>query len=518
MSQPVRLLLLAAVTALRCAGAAETPLLHTVIVQADQGRHVISREIYGHFSEHLGRCIYEGYWVGEDSSIPNVRGIRQDVVEALRRLQIPVLRWPGGCFADEYHWRDGIGPRDQRPQMINTHWGGVVENNHFGTHEFLDLCEQLGAEPYICGNVGSGSVQEMMEWVEYLTSDADSPMANLRRQNGREKPWAVRYFGVGNESWGCGGNMRPEYYADQYRRYNTFVRNYGANRVFRIACGANVDDYDWTEVLMRDVGRRMDGLSLHYYTITSGNWNRKGSATQFSESEWHDTLRQALAMDDLITRHAAIMDRYDPQKRVALIVDEWGTWHEVEPGTNPGFLYQQNTLRDALAAALHFHIFQAHCDRVRMANIAQTVNVLQAMILTDKEKMVLTPTYHVFEMYGVHQDATMLPATVAGASYVSGARAIPQLSAAASRAKAGPVHVSIANLHPSLPAPVSCQFQGLTPRRAAGRVLTGDAINAHNTFDQPDRVRPATLDGVTLADGQVRLTLPPRSVAVIEVE
>ena len=511
-------LLLATLAVLSLARAAETGLPNTLIVHADRGRHVIQRDIYGHFSEHLGRCIYEGYWVGEDSPIPNVRGIRQDVVEALRKLHLPVLRWPGGCFADEYHWKDGIGPRDQRPEMINTHWGGVVENNHFGTHEFLDLCEQLGAEPYVCGNVGSGSVQEMMEWVEYMTSDADSPVANLRRKNGREKPWPVRYFGVGNESWGCGGNMRPEYYADQYRRYSTFVKNYGTNRVFRIACGANVADYNWTEVLMREAGRRLDGLSLHYYTVTSGNWNRKGSATSFSEAEWHDTLREALTMDELITRHAAIMDRYDPQKRVALIVDEWGTWHDVEPGTNPGFLYQQNTLRDALVAALHFHIFQAHCDRVRMANIAQTVNVLQAMILTDKEKMLLTPTYHVFEMYHVHQDATMLPTTVTGANYTSGARTLPQVSASASRAKDGALHLSVANLHATLAAPLLCPFQGWTPRRASGRVLTADAINAHNTFDQPDRVRPTALDGVTVVDGQVRVVLPPRSVAVIELE
>lgn len=498
--------------------AAEPGPSHTVIVHADQGRHVIHRDIYGHFAEHLGRCIYEGFWVGEDSPIPNVRGIRRDVVEALRKLRIPVLRWPGGCFADEYHWKDGIGPREKRPQMINTHWGGVVENNHFGTHEFLDLCEQLGTEPYVCGNVGSGPVQEMMEWVEYMTSDADSPMANLRRQNGRHQPWAVRYFGVGNESWGCGGNMRPEYYADQYRRYSTFVKNYGTNRIFRIACGANVADYNWTEVLMRDVGRRMDGLSLHYYTITTGNWDRKGSATQFEEAEWHDTLRQSLTMDELITRHSAIMDRYDPQKRIGMIVDEWGAWHDVEPGTNPGFLHQQNTLRDALVAALHFHIFHAHADRVRMANIAQTINVLQAMILTDKEKMILTPTYHVFEMYQVHQDATLLPATVAGAHYHSGTRSIPQVSASASRAQDGKVHLSVANLHASQAAPVRCQFQGWAPQQASGRVLTGDAINAHNTFDQPDRVRPIALAGVTVANGSLDVTLPPRSVAVIELE
>jgi alpha-N-arabinofuranosidase len=402
--------------------------------------------------------------------------------------------------------------------MINTHWGGVTENNHFGTHEFLDLCEQLGTEPYICGNVGSGSVEEMMEWVEYMTSDADSPMANLRRKNGREKPWHVRFFGVGNESWGCGGNMRPEYYADQFRRYNTFVKNYSTNRLYRIACGANVDDFNWTEVLMRDVGRRMDGLSLHYYTITSGNWNRKGPATGFTEGDWHAALRQAFTMDELLNRHSAIMDRYDAEKRIGLIVDEWGTWHDVEPGTNPGFLYQQNTLRDALVAALHFHFFQAHCDRVRMANIAQTINVLQAMVLTDKDRMLLTPTYHVFEMYKVHQDATMLPSSVTGGQYGMGDKALPHISASASRDKAGKLHLSVANLDPNRPAPVVCQFTGFTPRQASGRVLTADSISACNTFDQPRTVEPKPLGAVAVAVGRLTVNLPPKSVAVVEVE
>lgn len=315
-----------------------------IIINADIKRGKINKNIYGHFSEHLGRCIYEGYWVGEDSPIPNTKGIRNDVLEALRQLQIPVLRWPGGCFADEYHWKDGIGPRENRPQMINTHWGGVVENNHFGTHEFMLLCELLGAEPYICGNVGSGTVHEMEQWVEYMTFDGESPMANWRRQNGRDEPWKLTYFGIGNENWGCGGNMRPEYYADEYRRYATYVRNYGNNRIYKIACGPNVADYRWTEVMMREARHMMNGLSLHYYTVP-GTWANKGSATEFDQKEWFVTLQKTLYMDELITRHGSIMDFYDPQKRIGLIIDEWGTWYDVEPGTNPGFLYQQNTMR-----------------------------------------------------------------------------------------------------------------------------------------------------------------------------
>ena len=399
--------------------------MNRVVIEADGGAHTIHRNIYGHFAEHLGRGIYEGIWVGDDPLIPHTRGIRDDVVAALRRINVPVLRWPGGCFADEYHWRDGIGPADARPSVVNTHWGGVTENNQFGTHEFLDLCDQLGAAPYICGNVGSGTVQELQEWVEYISFDGRSPMADLRRTNGRDAAWSLPYVGVGNESWGCGGHMRPDYYADLYRRYQTYVRNFSPNHVFKIACGPNTDDYRWTEVLMREAARYMDGLSLHYYTVPGPDWQHKGSATVFDEAAWFTTLRKCLRMDELIQRHAQIMDQYDPEKRVALVVDEWGAWHDVEPGTNPGFLYQQNTLRDALVAALSLHIFQQHAARVRMANIAQTVNVLQALILTDGPRLLTTPTYHVFDLFKGHQDALLLPTAVTCDDYALPGRADP---------------------------------------------------------------------------------------------
>ena len=368
----------------------------------------INKEIYGHFSEHLGRCIYEGIYVGENSKIPNTNGMRNDVVEALKEMKIPVLRWPGGCFADEYHWKDGIGENENRKKMINTHWGGVVEDNSFGTHEFMELCRQLECEPYINGNVGSGTVQEMSEWVEYLTFEGVSPMADLRTKNGHEEAWKVKYFGVGNESWGCGGNMTPEHYANEYRRYQTFCRNYNGNKLYKIACGANVDDYNWTEGVMKIAGNFMDGLSLHYYTIPGDFWTGKGAATGFDEKDWYLTLKKTLKMEELIYRHGAIMDQYDPEKKVGLIVDEWGTWFDVEVGTNPGFLYQQNTMRDALVAGINLNIFNKNCDRVKMANIAQIVNVLQSVILTEGEKMILTPTYHVFNMYKNHQDATLV--------------------------------------------------------------------------------------------------------------
>ena len=488
-----------------------------IVIHADQGKHTINKNIYGHFSEHLGRCVYEGYWVGEDSSIPNVRGIRRDVVEALRKIRIPVLRWPGGCFADEYHWKNGIGPREKRPSMVNTHWGGVTENNHFGTNEFLDLCEQLGCEPYFCGNLGSGTVREMAEWVEYITFDGRSPMADLRRQNGREEPWELRYFGVGNENWGCGGTMRPEYYADEYRRFQTYVKNYSGNRIYKIACGAYGENTEWTEVLMREAGGRMHGLSYHYYTVPRG-WQNKNSATDFDEADWFETLKLAGEIGEHIRQHAAVMDRYDPEKKVGMIVDEWGTWYEVEPGTNPGFLFQQNTLRDALASGLTLNIFNNHCDRVRMANLAQTVNVLQALILTAEEQMIVTPTYHVFDMYKVHQDAVLLPVEEQAVPYRFGEEEIAGLSVSASRSEGGAIHVSLCNLDPEQETSVDIELRGVKPASVSGEVLTAEAMNAHNTFDDPSALFPVPFDAARLQGDRVTVVLPPKSVVVLTIK
>jgi alpha-N-arabinofuranosidase len=497
--------------------------MNKIIINADLGKATISRHIYGHFAEHLGRCIYGGFWVGEDSPIPNTRGVRNDVIAALRAVQIPNLRWPGGCFADEYHWMDGIGPREQRPSMVNTHWGGVTENNHFGTHEFLDLCEQLDCEPYICGNLGSGSIQEMQQWVEYLTFDGKSPMADLRARNGHAEPWRVKFWGVGNENWGCGGNMRPESYSDEYRRYQTYVRNFGNNTLYKIACGPRNDDYYWTDVLMKN-GRNMrgnflmHGLSLHYYT-PDGPFRNLHSATQFGESEWIDILKTSTLMEDLIKNHSTIMDRYDPEKRVELIVDEWGTWFQAEPGTNPRFLYQQNGMRDALVAALTLNIFNQHCDRVTMANIAQTINVLQALILTEEgsDRLILTPTYHIFEMYKVHQDATLLPLDLRCEAYAYGDYHMPGLSASASRDAAGRVHLSICNVNPHASADVTCELRGMTLSAAGGRVLTADHMQAHNTFDAPNAVQPVAFDCPPAQGNQLAIIVPPMAVVALEL-
>jgi alpha-N-arabinofuranosidase len=491
----------------------------TAVIRVDQPGVIINPNLYGQFAEHLGSCIYGGIWVGPESPIPNTRGIRNDVIGALKNLRVPVLRWPGGCFADEYHWKNGIGPREQRPSMYNSHWGGVVENNAFGTHEFFDLCELIGTEAYVCGNVGSGTVQEMMEWIEYMTADNQSPMANLRRANGRDKPWKVPYFGVGNESWGCGGNMTPEYYANEYRRYNTFVKNYLPSApVYRIASGSNAEDVNWTEVMMKNAGQHMNGLSLHYYTLPRGDWRKpKGPATGFNEEEYFTTLRRTLAMDPIIKDHSKIMDKYDPEKKVGLVIDEWGIWTDVEPGTNPGFLYQQNSLRDALLAALNFNIFHQHAERVTMTNIAQMINVLQAMILTEGDKMVLTPTYHVFEMYNVHQGATFLPTELKTSDYTLGAEKIPAVSITASRDKAGKIHVSLVNTNPNEALTVSCKLSGAAAKSVSGRVLTGPAVDSHNTFAAPEVVKPTSFTGASLSGDTLMVALPPKSVVALEL-
>lgn len=488
----------------------------TMTVHADRPGPTYDRRIFTQFAEHLGNGIYGGLWVGEKSKIPNVRGYRKDVIGALKSLGVPVIRWPGGCFADEYHWREGVGPRAKRPVKINTHWGGVTEPNTVGTHEFFDLAEQIGAEAYVAGNVGNGTPQEMAEWVEYMTSPAGT-LAEERAKNGRKAPWKVPYFGVGNELWGCGGNMRAEYAADVTRRYATFIKAPAGTRILKIAAGANVDDYKWTETLIREAAGQIDALSLHYYTIPGGGWPPRASATDFDEAGWADTLAQAWRIDDLITRHTAVMDKYDPQKRIWLAVDEWGTWFAQDPGTTPGFLRQQNTLRDALVAAIHLNVFAKHADRVKLSAIAQMVNVLQAMVLTDGAKMVLTPTYHVFMMYKPYMDGTVLPIDVKAGWYNKDQFVMPAVSASAVRGKDGVVRVALANMDPNKPNTVSATLAGVSAGAVTGQVLTADAINARNDFDAGDRVVPRAFAGAQLANSTLTVTLPAKSVVMLEL-
>jgi alpha-N-arabinofuranosidase len=490
-----------------------------IVLNVDLGETKINKHIYGHFSEHLGKCIYGGFYVGEgNAKIPNTNGVRTDVVQALKKLKIANLRWPGGCFADTYHWKDGIGPKDKRPTMVNTWWGGVTEDNSFGTHDFLNMCELIGTEPYLAANVGSGTVQEFSEWLQYVNFAGVSPMSKIRIENGREKPWNVKFWGVGNEAWGCGGNMTPEYYANIYRQYATFMTSWNnTDKIFRIASGANSSDYKWTEVLMRDVPHNMvEGIALHHYSVI--DWNKKGSATAFSEEQYFTILKRALFMDELITKHATIMDKYDPAKKVALVVDEWGGWYDVEPNTNPGFLYQQNTIRDAILAGATLNIFHKHSDRVRMANLAQTVNVLQAVILTNEEKMLLTPTYHVMEMYNVHQDATLLPMTIQTSDYTFNGEKLPAVSASASRQENGPTHVSLVNLDAKLAQEVTMGIRGGKYSSVSGRILTSAKIQDYNSFETPELIKPSVFKDASLSGNTLKVKLPAHSVVVLELK
>jgi alpha-N-arabinofuranosidase len=489
------------------------PVTATIEVHGDTPGPVIDRHIFSQFAEHLGHGIYGGIWVGPDSDIPNTRGYRNDVVAALKELDVPLVRWPGGCFADEYHWRDGVGPRSERPTKVNTNWGGVTESNAFGTHEFMDFAELIGADAYVSANVGSGSPAEMQAWVEYMTAPAGT-LAEERAKNGREAPWKLAYLGLGNELWGCGGQMRPEYAADLTRRFSQFVKVPQGTKTLKIASGANSGDYNWTEVLMREAGDQIDGIGVHYYTVP-GTWAHKGSATEFDETDYARTLAKTLKMEEFVTRHAAIMDKYDPEKRVILAVDEWGTWYDVEPGTNPGFLYQQNSLRDAMVAALNVNIFIHHADRVRMANIAQMVNVLQAMILTKGDKMVRTPTYWVFDMYKPFQDATSLPIELESPWYNREQWTVPSVSAAAARDEAGVVHVALTNVDPHRPVTIAATLDGVQAGTATGTILTAPAIQSHNDFGTPDVVKPAAFTGAQVRGNTLTVTLPPKSIVML---
>lgn len=488
----------------------------TISVEDNDNAPVINRNIYGHFAEHLGRCIYDGIYVGDTSKIPNINGVRKDIIAALKDLKIPNLRWPGGCFADTYHWKDGIGPKEDRPTIVNKWWGGVTEDNSFGTHDFLNLCEELGAEPYLSGNVGSGTVQELADWVQYTNFGGISPMSDLRKENGREKPWKVKFWGIGNEAWGCGGHMTAEYYANEYRKYATFMADWeNTGGLVRIASGASDDDYHWTETLMKNIPLNLlSGVALHHYSTVQ--WTKKGDAVDFNEEQYFKTMKSALWMDELVTKHAAIMDKYDPDHRVDMVVDEWGGWYNVQKGTNPGFLYQQNTMRDAMIAGATLNIFNNHADRVKMANLAQTVNVLQAVILTKGEKLILTPTYYVMKMYAVHQDAKLLPLDFESPEYTYNGESLPAVSASASKANNGMVHMSIVNIdaHKENTVEINCEDLGVKDFTAT--IITSDKLQDFNSFDNPDKIGIDNFKKFKFKKGKLTVTIPPFSVIMLE--
>jgi len=487
-------------------------------IKTDQQGGVIDKNIYGHFSEHLGRCIYDGFWVDSSLNIHKKDRIRLDIVEALKKIHVPLLRWPGGCFADEYHWRDGIGLRSTRPKRVNTTWGMITDDNSFGTAEFLELTNLIGCEPYIAGNLGTGTPQEMANWVEYLNYSGQSSLADQRRQNGYEQPYHVSFWGVGNESWGCGGNMTPDFYADQYKRYASFCKDYPGSPLKKIASGSNSDDYNWTEVCMKKIPSwQMWGISLHYYTVV-GTWEHKGSATKFGEDEYFNAIKNCLFMEELVQKHSAIMDKYDPGKKISLCVDEWGVWTDVEPGTNPAFLYQQNSMRDAILAASTLNIFNNHSERVRMACLAQTVNVLQSLILTNKEKMILTPTYHVFDLFKVHQDANLLLVSFASPDYAYNGNKIPAVNVSASKDKNGIVHISLVNTDPHHSIDISTTLPGFQFNSISGQLLHAANFTDINSFEVPNLVRPEAFNGFKKDAGHISIKLPALSIVVLEIK
>jgi alpha-L-arabinofuranosidase len=492
----------------------------SISIDAGKPGPVINKNVYGQFAEHLGAGVYEGMYVGTKSAIPNTKGWRNDVVGALKALHVPLVRWPGGCFADTYHWRDGVGPQDKRPNLVNTGAGGVAEIkeiNAVGTHEFFDLIDMLGADAYVNGNVGTGSVQEMADWVEYLTSDGGSALARLRAQNGRDKPFKVAFFAIGNEAWGCGGNMKPEYYANLYRNYEHFLRSPDQYKPKMIASGSGGFDTSWTDTLSKELKGHTAGISVHQYTIATSNWEVKGQAIGFKEDEWMSILVNTLKMDQVVKDHVAVLDRNDPEKKIGLLVDEWGTWYDTAKDSKSE-LFQQNSLRDALVAALNFNIFHAHAERVTMTNIAQMVNVLQAMILTDKEKMVLTPTYYAYRMYVPFQDAKSLPLAIKdNTSYTLGTSTIPGVSASAARAKDGKLYLALVNTDPSKAVDVAVNVAGTKVKAAAGKVLTAAAMDAHNTFQHPQAIRPAAYSA-RAAGGTLSIKLPAKAVIVVALE
>ena len=491
----------------------------TVKVDGTRPGAVINKNIYGQFAEHLGSGIYGGMWVGPDSPIPNIRGWRKDVVQALQDLHVLVVRWPGGCFADEYNWRDGIGPREQRPVMVNTNWGGVVDNNAVGTHEFFDLIGLIGADAYVNGNVATGSPGETAEWIEYMTAEGPSALARLRARNGHPQPFKVAFFGIGNENWGCGGNMTAERFANLYNHHATFAGSADPATTPRLIAGGGLDgDVAWTDHLSTHLRAPASAISLHYYTVPGRGGPNKGAATGFGEGQWMSTLQDALHMGELVANNVRKLEQNDPQKKLTLAVDEWGTWYDPTPGTPPRFLQQQNSLRDALVATLHFHIFHAHAERISMSNIAQMVNVLQAMILAEGDKMVLTPTYYAFQMHVPFQDAAALPVSLAdNPQYRLGSAAIPAVSASAARAKDGKVYLSLVNTDPHQALAVRVEVAGVRAKGAGGSVLTAAATDAHNSFAAPASVLPAPLQA-SMDKGALRVLLPPKSVAVLAVQ
>jgi alpha-L-arabinofuranosidase len=507
--------------------ASPSSALQRVLVRVDDEIGLIRPEFHGQFAEHLGSCVYGGLWVGPNSKIPNVNGYRKQAVDYLKELGVPVLRWPGGCYADDYHWRDGIGPRESRKKTVNIHWGGYVEDGSFGTHEFIGLCRLLGAEPYLAGNVGSGTPDELRNWVEYCNQPSGSTLAEERAKNGSPEPFHVKFWGVGNENWGCGGNMRPEVYADHFRRFAVYVREFGGTRPFMIASGPNGNDQRWTRGFLDGLtGGRPDAIGMHFYE--GGGF--VDVATNFTPEHMNMQMAQYQLVEDAIIQQRALIDGYGlgrGPRRLNLMLDEWGVWDKIpaEDEKKYGKLWMQSTMRSAVAAGLGLNVFNRQADKLYMCNIAQIVNVLQSMLLTDGpegEHCVRTTTYHAFSLFKPHRGKTAVKtetpdATPLPPNFVRGGAAPPSpLSASASKAD-GQIVISVVNPRTDTDWQIDCTLRGATAKSATAQILHDTDLNAANTFDQPDRLMPKS-HPVRVEGGRVLLDLPRLSVATVTVQ
>ena len=486
----------------------------SVTVLLDEPIGTIRPALYSQFAEHIGGVIYDGIWVGPESKVANIDGIRKALVEHVRQIGPIVVRWPGGCFADKYHWRDGIGPRSKRPRRFGR-WREETETNQFGTHEFIRFCRLCGAEPYLAANVGTGSPEEFQQWVEYCNAPAGSTsLADERATNGDREAFGVRYWGVGNESWGCGGKFTPDDYCREYRRFTDWLPQYSVP-LYLIAAGPNGNDLDWTRRFFAKWadGQRapIQGWAPHYYCGTTGH------ALNFNRDQWYEQLAKANRMETLIKDQWGVLGEFDPKHKVKLVVDEWGSWHPEGTEINKRHLFEQmSTLRDALVAALTLDTFNRHADKVDMANVAQLVNNLHSLFLADGDKFVATPNFHVYAMYRPHQGANGVRIEVQApeVSFQAGGREqrIFRLAGSASRTGQKVATVTLVHSHATEPAEIVIRLRGGIANQVHRTVLTDQQLNAHNTFEKPGALVPRSTAEPTLSGQELRCTLAPASI------
>ncbi len=506
--------------------AAASSATQRVSILADTEIGLIRPEFHGQFAEHLGSCVYGGLWVGKNSRIPNTNGYRKQAVDYLKELGVPVLRWPGGCYADDYHWRDGIGPVEGRPKRVNIWWGGYVEDGSFGTHEFIGLCRLLGSEPYLAGNVGSGTPEELEHWIEYCNQPSGSTLAEERAKNGSPEPFQVKYWGIGNENWGCGGNMRPEVYADHFRRFANYVKEYGGTRPFMIASGPNGNSVTWTRGFMDGLqGGRPNAIGMHYYE--GGGF--VDVATSFTVEHMNAQLAQYALVEEAIVQQRGILDGYGRGRRINLMVDEWGVWDKIpeEDEKRYGKLWMQSTMRSAVAAGLGLNVFNRQADKLYMCNIAQIVNVLQSMLLTDGpegEHCVRTTTYYAFSLFKPHRGKTSVRTETPDATplppFQRGAAVGPSpLSVSASKDKdSGQLVVTLVNPRADADWHIDGTIRGVTAKSATAQILHDPDLNAYNSFDQPDRLVPRSHPVRVEGGGRLIMDLPRLSVATVTIQ